>query len=1149
MRKKLLSIILLILAGIYAHAQRFDFSAIAPSGQTLFYVINSDSTTVTVRFPSSSSNGSYLGYASPVGRLIIPDSVTHGGTTYSVTSIGGYAFLNNINLTSVVISNSITSIGNYAFYGCTNLEAVISDSVTQIGNQAFFNVKMIWYGGTATGTSWGALRIGYAEDSLYYTNNSKDTIMQAYPTIVIANIPNTVTTISDYAFSKCRRLSSVTIPNTVNSIGNYVFYNCTGLTSVTIPNTVNSIGNYVFYNCTGLTSVTIPIALSRIGDYAFYECTSLDSININYIRSIGNYAFYGCTDLNSINLNNIGSIGNAAFYGCTDLVSVKISIPSYFTTTIGQQAFFGCTGLDSVTIPNNVASIGNNAFYNVMMITYHGSASGAPWGALFMNGYVEDSLFFTSINKDTLIGSHPAIAIANIPNTVISIGTRAFYNDTNLNTVTIGNSVTSIGYNSFYGCNSLDTVFFNADSCISAEMAFENFTSMVFGQNVKMLPRGIFRNNQMVGACRMSNSIKTIGARAFSNCINLSLIFLSDSLITIEDDAFNGCRNLGSIYIPNTVTTIGDSAFINCDHLDTITIGNSVISIGNHAFSKCDRLECVYFNADSCIRAGSSLYPIFSRTSSNTVRSFRVVFGDNVKNIPDNMLKNSTVHSVYMSSNLKRIGYEAFFNCGRLSGSLIIPNSCNTIGGSSFSDCTGLTSITIPNTVTTIGGSAFSGCTNLVSVNIPDFVTTIETRTFYNCERLTTITIPDSVVVIGDRAFENCMNLSDITLGNSIAVIGISAFDNCRGLSGLTIPESVISIGDYAFRGWSYLDTLNFNAINCTQGGVQIFGPRNRYKSSIKILNIGNVVKAIPANFIRGCDSVTVVYMDGDSNQITSIGANAFDGCNNMAGHIVVPHITSLGDGAFSGCSMISSVELGNGLSAIGDTVFKGCDHMTNVTLGRGVQSIADNAFEGCTEIRLLTSRALNPPTIYRTTFEDVDDDISVRVPCEAVAAYQNAPFWSHFNNIEGRFDFFFSATSADITKGSVTIVHAPVCDNIEAHIQANPYHGYRFSHWSDGNTDNPRYIVVTQDTIITAHFESTEGIDSPLLHPAHYSQEGNRIVVNGAEGQSVRVFDIMGKLISSQPNVPEPFSIYLPAAGVYLIQIGSSTPQKIVVH
>ena len=294
---------------------------------------------------------------------------------------------------------------------------------------------------------------------------------------------------------------------------------------------------------------------------------------------------------------------------------------------------------------------------------------------------------------------------------------------------------------------------------------------------------------------------------------------------------------------------------------------------------------------------------------------------------------------------------------------------------------------------------------------------------------------------------------------------------------------------------------------------------------------------------------IQTIYLDPDSNQITSIGADAFYGCSNMAGHIVVPHITSLGDGAFSGCGMISSVELGNGLSAIGDTVFKGCDHMTNVTLGRGVQRIADNAFDGCTEIRLLTSRALNPPTIYRTTFEDVDDDISVRVPCDAVAAYQNAPFWSHFNNIEGRFDFFFSATSADITKGSVTIVHAPVCDNIEAHIQANPYHGYRFSHWSDGNTDNPRYIVVTQDTIITAHFESTEGIDTPLLHPAHYSQEGNRIVVNGTEGQSVRVFDIMGKLISSQPNVPEPFSIYLPAAGVYLIQIGSSTPQKIVVH
>ena len=222
---------------------------------------------------------------------------------------------------------------------------------------------------------------------------------------------------------------------------------------------------------------------------------------------------------------------------------------------------------------------------------------------------------------------------------------------------------------------------------------------------------------------------------------------------------------------------------------------------------------------------------------------------------------------------------------------------------------------------------------------------------------------------------------------------------------------------------------------------------------------------------------------------------------------------------------------------------------MTNVTVGRGVRNIADNAFVGCTEIRLLTSRALNPPTIYRNTFAHVDEDISLQVPCEAVAAYQNAPFWSHFTNIEGRFDFFFSVTSADITQGSVTIVHAPVCDNIEAHIQANPYHGYVFSHWNDGNTDNPRYLVVTQDTIITAFFEATEGMDAPLAAIGTvYSSQGNQIVVEDAAGVRILIYDIMGRMVARKDKAAQTQYFRMPAGGVYLVKIGDAPARRIVV-
>lgn len=180
-----------------------------------------------------------------------------------------------------------------------------------------------------------------------------------------------------------------------------------------------------------------------------------------------------------------------------------------------------------------------------------------------------------------------------------------------------------------------------------------------------------------------------------------------------------------------------------------------------------------------------------------------------------------------------------------------------------------------------------------------------------------------------------------------------------------------------------------------------------------------------------------------------------------------------------------------------------------------------------------------------------------MRVPCDAVAAYQNAPFWSHFENIEGKFDYFFSATSSDILRGSVTIVQSPVCDNIQAHIQANPYHGYHFDHWSDGNIDNPRYMIVTQDTIITAIFESdndTTGIDEVdrVTNGPNVYADGGKIVVTGAEGKLVCLYDMMGRLLDTRQGEDvhggTPLRFDVPAAGVYIVRIGDTEVRKVAV-
>ncbi len=195
--KKQLLFILLTLIPMMASADAVEIDGI-------YYnlVENAKSAEVT-KMPSDKYTGS----------VVIPATVTYGDVTYSVTSIGGYAFSGCSGLTSVTIGNSVTSIGRWAFYKCSGLTSV--------------------------------------------------------------TIPNSVTSIGNSAFSYCSGLTSITIPNSVTSIGNYTFYGCNGLTSITIPNSVKSIGNSAFYACSGLTSITIGNSVTSIGNDAFCYCNAL----------------------------------------------------------------------------------------------------------------------------------------------------------------------------------------------------------------------------------------------------------------------------------------------------------------------------------------------------------------------------------------------------------------------------------------------------------------------------------------------------------------------------------------------------------------------------------------------------------------------------------------------------------------------------------------------------------------------------------------------------------------------------------------------------------------------------------------------------------------------------------------------------------
>ena len=179
-------------------------------------------------------------------------------------------------------------------------------------------------------------------------------------------IPSSVTSIGDYAFCGCNGLTSITIPNSVTSIGASAFFRCSGLTSMSFPNSVTSIGDYAFSECCGLVSINIPSNVTSIGAYSFSRLSGLLSITIpSSVTSIGDNPFGGCSNLTSI-VVEAGNLKYDSRSNCNAIIETETntlitgckntSIPNN-VTSIGDDAFDGCSGLNSVTIPNSVLSI------------------------------------------------------------------------------------------------------------------------------------------------------------------------------------------------------------------------------------------------------------------------------------------------------------------------------------------------------------------------------------------------------------------------------------------------------------------------------------------------------------------------------------------------------------------------------------------------------------------------------------------------------------------------------------------------------------------------------------------------------------------------------------------------------------------------
>lgn len=501
---------------------------------------------------------------------------------------------------------------------------------------------------------------------------------------------------------------------------------------------------------------------------------------------------------------------------------------------------------------------------------------------------------------------------------------------------------------------------------------------------------------------------------------------------SIPDYAFCGCVSADcELALPAGLEYIGDRAFCGCGLLYGSAVFSSDLTyIGDYAFYGCESLE-----------GGISLPDSVSYVGEYAFCGCGSLDGELV-----------------LSSSVTEIKRRCFSGCVSLIGDLTVPDSVLNINEGAFEGCLGFDGeLTLSENLLYIADSAFSGCSSLTGdLIIPNGVLSVGENAFlYCCSFDGEIVIPQSLMSIGALAFGKCMNLSgELLIPEGVISMGNCAFTECTSFDGrLYIPSSVKNIGYGAF-----LQTTGFSRIEVDDSNTEFFSAGNCLIDKYGVI-------------VAGCRNSVIP----DDDFVSGIGENAFYGCRNFSGAIVIPdNISVIGDCAFfSSTAFRQTIEFGAGVVSIGEKAFSGCGSVSAVIFSGDVPSCGKDAFYGCGNGKQLT---VYYDADNQSWADAVDAECSLwtssggdvyKVSCESTAADGECGenlFWSLSNNgiltISGSgdmddydmmwnlppwFDYVNDITSIVIEKGITSVgnyafagcMYVPGCVEIPASVNS----------------------------------------------------------------------------------------------------------------
>ena len=790
-------------------------------------------TTVELGEGLETMEGSVFRYCSSLEKVSFPESLVN---------IYGNTFDSCSKLDNVKIPNNLTYIDGYVFSNCSSLKNVsIGSSCKSVSTTAFLN-------------SYSIDKITVAEDNKNFTsvdgvlyNNDKTTLV-LYPKNRAGEfvVPDTVTSIADYAFDNAPKLTKVTIGENVKSVGTGAFRNCNSLETVIFKDSdtvQKTIGDYAFNNCPALTEVDFGNAVKSIGNYAFMVDKLLESIEFpDSLESIGYCAFscyrggtystYVASNLKSVKFGSgLKTIGNYAFYGNRSLETVQFSGKNL--TSIGEDAFRDCMALTKLNLTGNDAVICARAFCN------NDALKEVTLSGVKTIGY-------------NAFGGDDALKSADLGEDLISIDSYAFQSCSNLETVTLPESLTTINNDAFRDCSKLASIEIPNKVTKLNDNTFANCTSLKnvsIGSGCASISSTAFLNSNAI------EKITVAGDNANYSSVDGALLNKEKTSIVLYPKSKSG-----EFVIPDTVTSIADYAFDNAPKLTKVTIGENVKSVGTGAFRNCNSLETVIFKDSDTVQKTIGDYAF-----NNCPALTEVDFGNAVKSIGNYaFMVDKLLESIEFPDSLESIGYCAFscYRGGTYSTyvasnlkSVKFGSGLKTIGNYAFYGNRSLETVQFSGeNLTSIGEDAFRDCIALSELNITGNGLVIDSNAFYCNYALKSVTLGTGVKTINDYAFRECTSLETVNIGNDVETIGYRAFYYDNNIKQLVLGKGLKNVSPVAFS-----DKYSNLTVYCYEGTYGHEYAKGMSNVDIKFIHDNYYVADLKASAVSS-NSVTMSW-------------------------------------------------------------------------------------------------------------------------------------------------------------------------------------------------------------------------------------------------------------------------------------------------